>query len=321
MAAWSWYGTGLVAAQAPADDRLALLDQGPIPSGAVLLAEQHEGAVGPRARRAAGLGQEQQRQQAGHLRLVGHQRRQDPCQPDRLGAETRFGRAGQPGVVDEVDDGQHRAQAVGQLVILRHAVGDPGGLDLALGAHEALRHRRLGDEEGARDLLGRQPAEQAQGERHLRLRGERRVAAGEDEAKPVVLHGSRLLGHAGIVVAGREHRHLAEQFASTRLAAQAVDGTVAGGRRDPAARVGRQAVARPLAQGDGERLLHRILGDVDVAEDADQGGHRSAGLLAEDPADLGLVERRRGVDVAQSVRPRIRAANGRTSIGCPDRSR
>ena len=53
---------------------------------------------------------------------------------------------------------------------------------------------------------------------------------------------------------------------------------------------------RPPAQGDGERLLHRVLGDVDVAEDADQGGHRSAGLLAEDPADLGLVEPGRGVN-------------------------
>jgi len=55
-------GTGLVAAQAAADDRLTLLDQRPIPSSAVLLAEQHERAVLPRSRRATGLGQEQQRQ-------------------------------------------------------------------------------------------------------------------------------------------------------------------------------------------------------------------------------------------------------------------
>src|SRR2546427_322432 len=86
--------TGLVAAKAPAEDRLTLPDQGPIPSSAVLLAEQHEGTVGPRSRRATGLGQEQQRQQAGHLWLVGHERRQDACQPDRLGAETLVGWAG-----------------------------------------------------------------------------------------------------------------------------------------------------------------------------------------------------------------------------------
>jgi len=199
--------------------------------------------------------------------------------------------AGQPGVVDEVDDSQYGAKAVGQLVILRHAVGDPGEFDLALGTNESLRHRRFGHQEGSCDLLGRQAAEQSEGERHLRFCGESRVAAGEDEAKPVVLHGSHLLGHTRVVIATREHRHLAQQFQSTRLAAQAVDGAVAGSRRDPAARVGRQADARPLAQGDGERLLHRILGEVDVTEDADQGGDGSARLLAEDPRDLGLVER------------------------------
>ena len=80
------------------------------------------------------------------------------------------------------------------------------------------------------------------------------------------------------------------EFLSASLAAQAVDGSIAGRGRDPAARVGRQAVARPCAQGDGERLLDCVLGEVDVAEDADQGGDRSAGLLAEDPADRGLVE-------------------------------
>jgi hypothetical protein len=70
---------------------------------------------------------------------------------------------------------------------------------------------------------------------------------------------------------------------------------VAGGGGDPATRVGRHAIARPPAQGDGEGLLHRILGQVDVAEDADQGGQRSAGLLTEDPADLRLVEPDSGV--------------------------
>jgi len=36
--------------------------------------------------------------------------------------------------------------------------------------------------------------------------------------------------------------------------------------------------------------LHRILGYVDVTKDADQGGHGSAGLLAKDPTDLGLLD-------------------------------
>jgi hypothetical protein len=91
-------GTGLVAAKAAAQDRLALLDQGLVPAGAVLVAEQHQGTVGPGPRRAAGLGQQQQRQQAGHLRLVGEERGQDPGQPDRLGTQPRVGGVGHPAV-------------------------------------------------------------------------------------------------------------------------------------------------------------------------------------------------------------------------------
>ena len=41
-------------------------------------------------------------------------------------------------------------------------------------------------------------------------------------------------------------------------------------------------VGRPLLGGDGERLRDRVLGEVDVAEDADQGGGAAAGLTPED---------------------------------------
>ncbi len=136
------------------------------------------------------------------------------------------------------------------------------------------------------------------------------MAACEDQAKPVVLHGTHLQGDAGIFVTRREHRRFAKQLPFTRLSAQAVDGPIAGGRCDPAARVGRQSVIRPLAQRNSERLLHSVLCYVDVAEDPDQRSHRSAGLLAEDPADLGLVELRGGV--AHAVKPRRR---GTASIG------
>src|SRR5439155_3257128 len=112
----------------------------------------------------------------------------------------------------------------------------------------------------------------------------------------------------------REQRHLIGQFPAPRVAAQAVDGTVSRGRRDPATRVGRHAVGRPPAQGDGERLLYRILGDVDVTEDADQAGNGSAGLQAEDAADLGLVRRGYRVDSAQCAQTSD-CRNGRTSIG------
>ena len=55
-----------------------------------------------------------------------------------------------------------------------------------LGAHDPLRDRRLRDEERARDLVGRQAAEQAQRQRDARLGREHRVAGGEDQAQQVV---------------------------------------------------------------------------------------------------------------------------------------
>ena len=173
---------------------------------------------------------------------------------------------------------------------LGHAVRDSGRLDLALGTHDTLRHRRFGNHEGSCDLLGRQAAEQPKSERHLRFRRECRVAAREDQPKPVVLHGSHLPGRTRIVFLRQEHRDLPEELTSTRLAPLTIDGQVAGGRRDPAARVRREAVARPLVQGDGERFLDRILGGVDVTEGSDEGRHRPPVLLAKNPADHRLID-------------------------------
>ena len=48
-----------------------------------------------------------------------------------------------------------------------------------------------------------------------------------------------------------------------------------------------QLAALEALGGDGERLLRGVLGEVEVAEDADQGGQDAAPLLAED-----LIERR-----------------------------
>ena len=130
------------------------------------------------------------------------------------------------------------AQAIREFVIAWHPVWDPGRLDLAFRAYQSLGHRRLGDEKRSGHLVGCQPPEQAQGQSHLRLRGECWMAAGEHQTKPVVQHRTHLLDH-GIVVFRRQQRQLAEQVASARLAAQTVDRAVASGCRGPTARVGR----------------------------------------------------------------------------------
>ena len=99
------------------------------------------------------------------------------------------------------------------------------------------------------------------------------MTAREDQAQPVVLHrtdlGGRLVGRPRSV-----RRDV--PIMSGGLAAQSVDGPVARRGDDPRPRIGGSAGLGPLRHGDGERLLNRILGDVDVAEGADQGGDGTA---------------------------------------------
>ena len=61
-----------------------------------------------------------------------------------------------------------------------------------------------------------------------------------------------------------------------RLPAKPVDRPVPGGGEDPATGVRGHPGCRPPLQRDDEGLLDRLLGDVDVTEEADQGRDRSS---------------------------------------------
>jgi hypothetical protein len=136
----------------------SLRDLGVVPQRPVLFAEEDDRALGE-AGLAAGVVEEHQREQAVRLGLVGHQLGEGAAEPDRVCRQ--FALAAVAFVEDQVDDGQHRGQPVGEQVGGRHPKRDPGGLDLALGAEEALCHRLLGDEEGAGDLPGGETAERS----------------------------------------------------------------------------------------------------------------------------------------------------------------
>src|SRR5215207_4399300 len=71
-----------------------------------------------------------------------------------------------------------------------------------------------------------------------------------------------------------------------RLAAQSVDCAVSRRGDDPAGWAGRHAIDRPPFSGNGERVLYRLLGHVDVAERAHQDGDGAPVLRAEDLRDL-----------------------------------
>jgi len=83
---------------------------------------------------------------------------------------------------------------------------------------------------------------------------------------------------------GRQ-RHRIRESDEPVIATDAVDGPIAAGADQPCARVGRNAVALPLRHRDRERVLQRLLGHIEVAEEADERCERSSRLLAIHPRD------------------------------------
>ena len=92
------------------------------------------------------------------------------------------------------------------------------------------------------------------------------MAAREDELEALV--GERGVLH--VLVDRLRHVEQLRLDGERAITPDAVDGAVACRRLQPGPRVVRYAVARPAFGGDRERLLCGLLGEVEVAEEADQ---------------------------------------------------
>ena len=112
---------------------------------------------------------------------------------------------------------------------------------------------------------------------------QRRVAAGEDEPQPVVAHGALLGWFARAACSSAAWALLGRRAAASRRS-RSMARLRAVVMIHPAGLGGSPAAGHRLDRL-GERVLDRLLGDVDVAEDAGQDGHRAAVLLAEDALD------------------------------------
>ena len=207
-------------------------------------------------------------------------------------------------VEDEVDDGEHGAEPVGQLVVGRDFHAHALLAQRALGAHEPLRDRGRRREQRPRDLLHAQAADEAQRERDARLGRERRMAAREHEAEPLVGYRRVALG-LDRAPQRLELHGLALALARHPPAAQPVDGAIARRADDPGTRVVWQAVARPALQRRGERVLDDLLGEVEVADAAREDSDGPPEPLPVEPADRLALQRRRRAHIC---------ATGRTSI-------
>ena len=187
---------------------------------------------------------------------------------------------------------QHAVEPLRQELRRRDAVRDAGVADLALGADQPLGERRLGHEERPRDLGRGQAAQRPQRQGDPGVHRQRRVAAGEDQAQPVVGDGHRRppldprrsraeLGlDRGVARRAprssrrarlrRRSRSIARLRAVVVIHAPGLSGTPR---------------TRPGLEGRDERVLDGLLGEVEVAEDADQRRDRPSLFLAEQAVD------------------------------------
>ena len=281
----------------PVDEGAPLLDGRLVPARAVLVLEQHEVAALADAGIAPGVMEQHQRQQPGRLGLVGEQRDHDPCQADRLGAQLaadqRIARGRGVALVEhEVEDVEDAVEPLGQELGRRHAVGDPGVADLALRPDQPLREGRLRDQERPRDLGGREAAERAQRQRDPAVHRQRRMAAREDQPQLIVRdRAHRVLGHdlhrrlLPLRLEGRVARQQDLALRESPVPAQPVDRPVPRGGGDPRRGVVREAADRPRLERRDERLLDHLLGEVEVAQHADERRDRASRAFTEQAVD------------------------------------
>ena len=261
--------------------------------------------------RSPGVGEEDEGQQAGDVRVVGEEGAQDARQvqgslhqvaPDEIGTSG----SGVSGRVQDVDDGEHGINARRELRHGRHPERDARHGDLLLGASDAGRHGRLADQERPGDLGGGEPAEQPESQRHLGIAADRRVTAREHEAQAVVDD----LGPLGAIELGA---HRLDQEGKAPLAygvaARQIDGAPPRHRGQPRPRFLRDAAGAPGGQGAGIGVLDALLRQIDVPRHAHRRGEHEGPLAAVRVGDRGLDRGVPGMTASGQSKVRI----GRTS--------
>jgi hypothetical protein len=199
---------GRSAGQGAGHEGHALGDLGRVPQAPVLLGHGDRLAGRPGARRPSRVGEQHERQQPGHLTVLGKQAVHDASEADRLGGQVgtvqaRPRGAGVALAEDQVEHVQHRREPSGPLLGGRHPERNAAVPDLLLGPADAPGHGRLGDQEGPGDFRRGQAADRAQRQRDLRGRGQRGVTAHEQHDQRVVAVRGRPVGGRGQPVLGQ----------------------------------------------------------------------------------------------------------------------
>ncbi|GAA3115681.1 hypothetical protein GCM10020254_72950 [Streptomyces goshikiensis] len=232
----------------------------------------------------------QQRHQAVHLGLLRHQGGEDTGEPEGVLAQGRAdevlaGGRRVPLVEDQVDHFEDGGEPLVSVRPVRDLEGHPGLGQGPLRPDDALGDGGLGDEERAGDLLGGEPAHQAQRQCDPGVGGQDGMAGGEDQPEQVVvdvLRPGRLRGRGDVLQGAAD---LGELAGVGLLAANEVDGAVFGRGHEPGARFLRDARLWPLFEGGDQGVLRDLLGDSDVPHDAGDTGDDARGLDPEHRLD------------------------------------
>jgi hypothetical protein len=111
------------------------------------------------------------------------------------------------------------------------------------------------------------------------------MAAGEDQPELVVLEGLVVELERLGVVGFEPHGQLDDRSVESGAPAHRVDRLEAACGYEPGGGLRRNAVPRPLLDRGGERIVHRVLGEGEVAEHPDQGREHAARLSPVGPVD------------------------------------
>src|SRR5690606_5334865 len=154
--------------------------------------------------------------------------------------------------------------------------GNAGLGNGSLGTDDALADGGFGGEEGAGDLFGGEPAQQAQSQRYPRFRRQDGVAGGKDQPQQIVADlVIQRLDQFALVIGGvvlYEASNFLQLGRGHFAVAEIIDAAPLGGLHQPGAGIVRHAGFGPGLERDQQGVLCQFLGQRDVAHHARQSG-------------------------------------------------
>src|SRR5262249_39561954 len=150
------------------------------------------------------------------------------------------------------------------LADVQVVAGEVGSVRLKrpFGADDALGDGRGREMKAPRNLLGGQTSDHAKGQRDLRVDGQQRMAATDDQAQPVIgnLSWARI---SRFLACGDEGRGGDPLPVAARIADD-VTRAVAAGSHEPRTWTIRHSLKRPSVQRDKQRFLYHVLRRLQV---------------------------------------------------------